>query len=79
MAEQKELNQARISSANKTILSYDDAMIMTTSPDVKPFIKATDTNLNGNNIFIIGDYVDVQAENIADGELSEDIGMVENI
>jgi len=62
VAEQKELNLARISSANKTILSYDDAMVMTTSPDVKPFIKATDMNISNNNTFRIGDYVDVQAD-----------------
>ena len=62
VAEQKELNLARISSANTTILSYNDNMIMATSPDVKPFIKATDRNMNNNNLFRLGDYVDVQAD-----------------
>ena len=37
-------------------------MVMTTSPDVKPFIKATDMNISNNNTFRIGDYVDVQAD-----------------
>ena len=35
---------------------------MTTSPDVKLFIKATDRNMNNNNVFGLEDYVDVQAD-----------------
>ena len=35
---------------------------MKKSLDIKLFIKATYTNLNGNNIFRIGYYVDIQAD-----------------
>ena len=59
VAAQKELNLQRIASANKTILSYDENLIMTTAPEIKPFIKATDMN---NNVFRVGDYVGVLAD-----------------
>ena len=62
VADQKELNLAEISSANKTILSYNDVMVMVTSSDVKPFIKAIITNTSNDNIFRIGSYVDLQSD-----------------
>ena len=58
-AEQKELNLNRISAANKRILAYDNTLIMTTTTDVKPFKDVTDIN---NNLFRIGDYVDVRED-----------------
>ena len=79
VAEHKELNLARISSADKTILSYDDAMIMTTPPAVKPFIKATDRNINNNNVFRLGDYVDVQPDFSSGRNRSAGCGFVEKV
>lgn len=58
VAEQKELNIKRIVEANKRILSYDDTTVMTTAPEVKPYIN---TNMT-NNVFRIGDYVEVSAD-----------------
>ena len=54
-------------------------MIMTTSPDMKPFIKATDRNINNSNVFRLGDYVKVQAKFLSGYNRPSGYGFVEKV
>ena len=53
-AEKKEVNLKRIKEASKDLLSYDASnLTLTTPPEIKPCIKATD------DVLTVGSYVEV--------------------